>query len=339
MKNIDFYIEQAKKRESFDERGTGKFCFLFDDCALLYAPQWILKEIEDQKPHVKKLADEGHKTPRILEIKLEDDDYFEILHAPESAYGFVLEERAEGEPIHNKYTRSFSCNVNTNQTTQEMYEKYLHVIGRYAARMQEIANLSQDQINQYVDTIIKLMISPTTILGYDNIGDNCLFDPQEGISFIDLGYKQDNENEKVNYVKHKSWNILKRLFDHPPEKSFFRITRDIGRPLKLSELGKYGANLDLGFPLEWMESIFESYQTILDKTIPPLLANGVKQEEVEMFVNGYPIAGVPGAVGGGLKQRLEEWERQIKPAEQIKDEIAVARTKLLEIPLESEKTI
>lgn len=162
---IDKYVEQIKDRK-FDERGTSKLCWCFDDVVLLEAmgrisPGQVLIQ--------EKLKSLGVNTYEILEQKKIGDKFY------------ILETRVKGTPI-----QEYRCKTNDVTSISDIEYNYKierKYIQNYLKRLETISS-NKEQLKQFVESWFKIIdlgicIDPskTTNFYYDN---------EIGYSFLDL---------------------------------------------------------------------------------------------------------------------------------------------------------
>ncbi|MDR0930486.1 MAG: GNAT family N-acetyltransferase [Clostridiales bacterium] len=315
-------ITEAKNRREYDHRGTTKFCFTLDDSALLYAPKSDIEKLMALKPELDYAIESGINTPRTLDHTLEDDAEFHRFcfkggNAPTQPYGFMLQERAVGVPVHEG-TCSQGSFAKTDKTIDEIYEHYMADINKYPTRLEEIANLSQEQIDSFVHGV-KLLVSDKKIaFGYDEIGENVMFDKNAGLSFIDLSEKQGETHYTCQDPESK---ILTRLLD-PRHRHFeLKIQKELGRTINISEYSRFTRQLSLGMPPEWIKRVGDAYQGIIDKLWTAFKKEGLNTNKIDHFVNGTY----------GLNTKIAEWQEQMQSSDNIKKLIDDTRGELINI--------
>ncbi len=191
--SIDELIEKSIKINA-NMKGGNKKCFLFENYALLEG------YIDENKVKLlisagERLKSKGVNIARTLEYKLTDKEY-----------GYLLQERAFGTPLHNR--------INYDIPKEDIpFQKQL-----YISRLEALAAESQKFYDKFVDDWLeiqneKIKIDPSKT-------DNFYYQEGKGITFIDLeavGSVEESEKSietvcseiaAVLSASNKYWNFI-----------------------------------------------------------------------------------------------------------------------------------
>ncbi len=239
----------------------------------------------------------GHQIAKIFIGKNYDGEYY------------ILEEKAFGEPIHNKNTRFYGCRRTLLETAEDNFNAYMNAINKYLMRMSQIADLSDKKIYDYVRTAEMLYYDDECLLTIDTIGDNIMFSPEKGFTFMDIGKKPRSSMPVPN--------IFDKIFDisYPNRCEVLRdysITIAESNKIVLGNKGD-GVAID-SIPEEFYVNIGSIYQRIVDK-LYNFCENDILLNDFNRTVKD-------------INNSMNIWATRVKPTDQILYEIIQARMKV-----------
>jgi|GEM_PF-3014004 len=180
--NIDKYIEISKNRK-FDTQGGNSKCHIFDEHVLLNG-RYNKKEIDEviKKTNDAKLL--GASISQILEYIIEDE--LEMYNN-----GYMLQERANGKPIHKTTSNR---EINMAKTEEEKNQIKMKNVSGNLEELEVLNNVKQEQYDKFIKDWLNikkcgLKVDPSKT-------DNFFYDKDQGFTFIDV-----DSGENINMLE------------------------------------------------------------------------------------------------------------------------------------------